>query len=246
MSVRPNRRRLWPLALILLAGSATAQTPAPPAPPGPPASVAIDPSKPQRPLSARSAVQPRYPRDQACLRIEGTVGLIVTVGADDSVSAVEIERSSGSAELDRAAAEGARRTRWQAEIVNGEAVASSLPLAVKFVSDDEPREYCRRVEITLFGDDGEDVIPVSAEPIEMRVELFVPAALEARLQLRRIGAPSQSESPIHEQRRKLERPDNERRSSFDASVPRPPSPGRYALDVLVDGEPRAHHEFEVR
>ncbi|SFK96637.1 energy transducer TonB [Lysobacter sp. cf310] len=242
MSLRSNRRAAWALALALPAAGAFAQTPLP----GPAAPVAIDPGKPQRPLTALSAVQPVYPRDQACLRIQGTTRLIVTVGADNGVAEVEIERSSGSAELDRAAAQAVRRARWQAEIVNGEPVAASLPLAIEFVSDDEPREYCRRVEITLFGDDGEDVIPVSAEPIEMRVELFVPAALEARWQLRRLGVPSQGESLLHEERRTLQRPDNERRSSFDATVPRPPGPGRYALDVLIDGEQRAHHEFEVR
>lgn len=237
MLLRSNRRASWALALALLAGGTSAQTPVP---------VAIDPGKPQRPLTALSAVQPVYPRDQACLRIEGTVSLIVTVGADNGVAKVEIERSSGSAELDRAVEQAVRRARWQAEIVNGEAVAASLPLAIEFVSDDEPREYCRRVEITLSEADGEDIVPVSPEPIEARVELFVPAPLEAQLQWRRLATPSQAEAVFHEERRKLERPQNERRSSFDATAPRPQRPGRYALDVLVAGELRAHREFELR
>lgn len=237
MSVRPLRSAAL-LAFALLAHGANAQEPTPPPPPPTPP-VAIDPGKPQRPVAALSSVMPTYPRDQVCLGVHGTVILIVTIGADDQVQDVEVERSTRSRELDRAAMEAVRKARWQAEIVNGEPVASRVRLPVEFVLDQQPREYCRRVDVTLF--DTEAVAPVSA-----RIELYVPAALEAKLQWRRLAVPPQSEALIHEERRALSRPERERRSAVEVATPKPLPPGRYALDVLIDGELRGHQEFEVR
>lgn len=237
MSVRPLRSAAL-LAFALLAHGANAQEPTPPPPPPTPP-VAIDPGKPQRPVAVLSSVMPTYPRDQVCLGVHGTVTLIVTIGADDQVQDVEVERSTRSRELDRAAMEAVRKARWQAEIVNGEPVASRVRLPVEFVLDQQPREYCRRVDVTLF--DTEAVAPVSA-----RIELYVPAALEAQLQWRRLAVPPQSEALIHEERRALPRPERERRSAVEVATPKPLPPGRYALDVLIDGELRGHQEFEVR
>lgn len=44
----------------------------------------------------------------------------------------------------------------------------------------------------------------------------------------------------------MERSERERRKALDVAMPRPLPPGRYALDVLIDGEPRGRQEFEVR
>ena len=254
MPVRPNRRTalLFVLALLACNAEARAQTqppppadeisvsPPPPRPAAPaPAPVAIDPSKPQRPIATLTSVQPIYPRDQVCLGIDGTVTLVVTVGADSQVLDVNVERSSRSRELDRAAIDAVRRTRWQAQIVNGEPIASRVRLPVTYVLDEQPRESCRRVEITLF--DTEAAAPVSA-----RLELYVPVALQAQLQWRRLAAPPQSEALVHEERLTVGRSERERRSALDVATPRPLPPGRYALDVLIDGEPRGHQEFEVR
>jgi TonB family protein len=184
MSVRPNRHTALLLVLALFAcnAEARAQTQSPPpvdeigvSPPPPPTPFAIDPGKPQRPIAALTSVQPIYPRDQVCLGIDGTVTLIVAVGSDNQVLDVTVERSSRSRELDRAAIDAVRRTRWQAQIVNGVPIASRVRLPVTYVLDEQPREYCRRVEITLF--DTEATAPVSA-----RLELYVPVALEAQLQ----------------------------------------------------------------
>lgn len=252
MSVRPNRHTALLLALALFACNAEARAQAqspppvdeigvspPPPPPRPPTPFAIDPSKPQRPIAALTSVQPIYPRDQVCLGIDGTVTLIVAVGADNQVLDVTVERSSRSRELDRAAIDAVRRTRWQAQIVNGVPIASRVRLPVTYVLDEQPREYCRRVEITLF--DTEAAAPVSA-----RLELYVPVALQAELQWRRLAAPPQSEALVHEERRTVERSERERRSALDVATPRPLPPGRYALEVLIDGQPRGRQEFEVR
>lgn len=255
MPVRPNRHTaslLLVLALLACNADAPAQTqppppadeisvsppPAPPRPPAP-APVAIDPSKPQRPIAALTSVQPIYPRDQVCLGIDGTVTLVVTVGADNQVLDVAVERSSRSRELDRAAIDAVRRTRWQAQVVNGVPIASRVRLPVTYVLDEQPREYCRRVEITLF--DTEAAAPVSA-----RLELYAPVALQAQLQWRRLAAPPQSEALVHEERRTVAPSERERRSALDVATPRPLPAGRYALDVLIDGEPRGRQEFEVR
>lgn len=264
------RRAALLLAFALLAGSATAQAPLPsapsqvvegpppappmpplaigplepPAPPAPAEPVVVDPRKPQRPIAALSSVRPTYPRDQVCLGISGTVSLVVTIGADDSVLQVNVERSTRSRALDRAAMDAVRRARWQAEIVNGKPVTSRVRLPVEFVLDGLPRDYCRRIDIALLDNDGSDVF--AGKPVHAQLELYVTGPTELLLQWRRLAVPPQSEAVVHEERRRLQRAVFEQRTTFNVAPPQSLSPGRYALEALIDGELRGQREFEVR
>lgn len=71
-------------------------------------------------LSYLEAAAPRYPFQAIKRKLEGEVLLIVTVGPDGRPEAIEIERSSGHAILDRAAIEQVqRRWRFRPLIVDG-------------------------------------------------------------------------------------------------------------------------------
>ena len=71
-------------------------------------------------LSYLEAAAPRYPLAAIKRRLEGEVLLIVTVGPDGRPEAVDVQRSSGHAILDRAAIDQVqRRWRFRPLIVNG-------------------------------------------------------------------------------------------------------------------------------
>lgn len=75
---------------------------------------------------------PEYPVQARRRGIEGTVHLRVSIDAGGDVLAVEVERSSGSRLLDRAAVRGVRRWRFRPGRVAGEAVASQATVGVSF------------------------------------------------------------------------------------------------------------------
>lgn len=71
-------------------------------------------------LSYLEAAAPRYPLAAIKRRLQGEVLLIVTVGPDGRPEAVDVQRSSGHAILDRAAIDQVqRRWRFRPLIVNG-------------------------------------------------------------------------------------------------------------------------------
>lgn len=82
-------------------------------------------------LPGQAAV--RYPRNAR--GASGEVVLRVHVEVDGFPHRVEIERSSGSRVLDRAAVDAARRWRFEAALRDGEPVASELLIPIDFRMD---------------------------------------------------------------------------------------------------------------
>jgi protein TonB len=79
-----------------------------------------------------SRTQVAYPREALRNRVQGTVMLRVLVGADGSVLGVEIEKSSGSSSLDRAAREAVARWRFHPATRNGVAHSAWASVPVTF------------------------------------------------------------------------------------------------------------------
>jgi protein TonB len=73
--------------------------------------------------------RPNYPLDAFQARVEGTVDVMVTIGADATVKEAHLYQSSGNDSLDRAAVEAVRRyvfrpARRDGEIVEAQAVVT--------------------------------------------------------------------------------------------------------------------------
>jgi len=73
-----------------------------------------------------------YPRTALANRIEGTVILRVLVGEDGSVQNIEIDKSSGSHELDRAAREGVMKWKFKPGMRGGVAYAGWARVPISF------------------------------------------------------------------------------------------------------------------
>jgi protein TonB len=105
---------------------------APPAPPSPVARTARNGElRPPRVRADLSPV-PSYPARARRLGLEGSVVLLVSVGADGAVAKVSIASSSGHEELDRAAAEAVALWRFEPARRDGLAVAYDVRLPVEF------------------------------------------------------------------------------------------------------------------
>ncbi|NLC60045.1 MAG: energy transducer TonB [Gammaproteobacteria bacterium] len=99
----------------------------PPRPDPPP-----EPRPADRPAEPLSRVQPEYPVEALRTRQEGTVLLRVEVDAQGRAAAVEVERSSRSRELDRAARDAVSQWTFQPAIQDGVPVASTVTVPVDF------------------------------------------------------------------------------------------------------------------
>ena len=75
---------------------------------------------------------PKYPPEEQRRGIQGTIVLIVSIDASGDVLDVEVERSSGNRNLDRAAITAAKRWRFNPEVKNGQKVASRVRVPVEF------------------------------------------------------------------------------------------------------------------
>jgi len=73
-----------------------------------------------------------YPRTALANRIEGTVILRVLVGEDGSVKDIEIDKSSGSRDLDRAAREGVMKWKFKPGMRGGVAYAGWARVPISF------------------------------------------------------------------------------------------------------------------
>lgn len=96
-----------------------------------------DPVEPAERPADRAAeplarVQPEYPRDALRLREEGTVLLRVEVDAQGNAASVEIEGSSRSRTLDRAAREAVSQWTFRPAIEGGRPVPSTVTVPVDF------------------------------------------------------------------------------------------------------------------
>lgn len=79
---------------------------------------------------------PEYPASAVRNREEGTVMLVVDVGADGRPTDVRVEERSRSSDLDRAAVEAVRGWRFEPAMRKGKAEASSVRVPVDFRLDD--------------------------------------------------------------------------------------------------------------
>lgn len=108
------------------AAAPAAEEPAPAAPA--PADRAAEPA---------ARVQPTYPAAALRSREEGTVLLRVEVDAQGNPTSVEVENSSRSRELDRAARDAVRQWSFSPAIENGQPVASTVTVPVDFRVEEE-------------------------------------------------------------------------------------------------------------
>lgn len=102
----------------------------PPSPPAPPAQVADIGSSVD--ASSRAMNPPKYPPEEQRRGIQGTTVLIVSIDPNGGVLDVEVEKSSGNRNLDRAAVAAARRWKFNAEVRDGRKVASRVRVPVDF------------------------------------------------------------------------------------------------------------------
>lgn len=104
----------------------------------PPAAPASAPAAAPAHRDARPVSQPapEYPASAVRNREEGTVMLVVDVGADGRPTDVRVEQRSRSGDLDRAAIEAVRGWSFEPAIRNGKAEASSVRVPVDFRLDD--------------------------------------------------------------------------------------------------------------
>ncbi len=84
------------------------------------------------PPGYRRNLPPPYPREAFLKRIQGIVWILAAVNPRGEVTEVEVERSSGAAILDRAAAEAVHRWSFSPARRAGIAVAARVRIPIRF------------------------------------------------------------------------------------------------------------------
>lgn len=163
---KPDGSSVYALGLTVQSGAEIAPPPPPPAPPAPPASAAPPappaPPAPEAPAAAapaptsralpmvvseppqgenteatyRTLRPPKYPSEAIQQRQEGEALLRVQVLPDGSAGDLQIERSSGSEFLDKAALEAVANWTFHAAKREGRAVESLIVVPVRFSLDE--------------------------------------------------------------------------------------------------------------
>jgi len=111
--------------------SVPAPPPAPPAPPAPLANYGASED-----TSYRRYKPPRYPPQAVRQRQEGEVVLRVLVGVDGDPIQIEIEKSSRSRLLDRAAQDAVRMWKFNPGMRDGKAIQSWVLVPISFKLSD--------------------------------------------------------------------------------------------------------------
>ena len=118
-----------PLLFLLAACDGGAPTPAAPAGrSGPPAAVETPP--------------PAYPEALACAGVGGTVQLRVNIGTDGQVGQVEVQQSSGNADLDQVAAKAVRDWKFRPAMNAGQPVAKWIAVPMTFHVPQPRPQHC--------------------------------------------------------------------------------------------------------
>ena len=86
--------------------------------------------KPRRVVQCLSCPKPRYPKRALRRGIEGEPRILITINSEGRVQGVQLERSSGNPEIDRAALNAGRRSRFQA-IAGGARVPVSYSVVIR-------------------------------------------------------------------------------------------------------------------
>ena len=79
--------------------------------------------------------KPSYPPDAALRGEQGTVVLLIHVSPDGLVSGVDVLRSSGFSELDRAAEDAVETWHFLPSVKDGRAVPDDIPMRIVFAMD---------------------------------------------------------------------------------------------------------------
>lgn len=113
-------------------------TPPPPASETPAATPAPAPAAPATSVAEPlSRVEPSYPATALRAQEEGTVVLRVEVDAEGNPTSVEVEQSSRSRDLDRAARDAVRSWTFSPAMEDGQPVASTVTVPVDFRIDEQ-------------------------------------------------------------------------------------------------------------
>ena len=104
----------------------------PPPPPPPPTDAAKGCVPPAPPPPSAPLTPPRYKVEWALAGKIGTTVLILSLNAEGTVEDVEVEKSSGFAELDDSAVEAARTWQFRAAVANGVPVGGKVRVPVNF------------------------------------------------------------------------------------------------------------------
>ena len=96
----------------------------------PNAVIKMNKEKPQRVVKCLSCPKPKYPKRALQQGVEGEPKVLITINDKGRVQAVELKRSSGNAEIDRAALEASRRSLFQA-IPGGAKVPISYSIVLR-------------------------------------------------------------------------------------------------------------------
>ncbi len=100
--------------------------------------------KPRRFVQCLSCPKPRYPKRALRKGIEGEPRILITINSEGRVQKVQLERSSGNPEIDRAALNAGRRSRFQA-IAGGARVPVSYSVVIR--GSEKHQKAVRRKEI---------------------------------------------------------------------------------------------------
>jgi periplasmic protein TonB len=118
-----------PLLLLLAACDGGAPAPATPVGrSGPPAAVDTPP--------------PTYPEALACAGVGGTVQLRVNVGTDGRIGQVEVQQSSGNADLDAVAAKAVRAWKFRPAMQAGTPIAKWIAVPMTFHVPQPRPQHC--------------------------------------------------------------------------------------------------------
>ena len=92
--------------------------------------IKMNKEKPQRVVKCLSCPKPKYPKRALQQGVEGEPKVLITINDNGRVQSVELKRSSGNAEIDRAALEASRRSLFQA-IPGGAKVPISYSIVLR-------------------------------------------------------------------------------------------------------------------
>jgi protein TonB len=110
-------------------------TPAPPPVPPTVAAPMVADVEASRNISSTGISPPKYPPQEQRDGIGGQVKLLVTINAEGDVVDVVIEKSSRNRNLDRAAMDAVRKTKFRPGIKNGQKTGGSGYVLINFVPE---------------------------------------------------------------------------------------------------------------
>lgn len=93
-------------------------------------------------VAAIDTPPPEYPLALACDGVGGRVDVMVSVGTDGRLTVVDIQRSSGHAELDQAARKAIPTWKFQPATANGKPIVKKMLVPVTFTPPPIPPDRC--------------------------------------------------------------------------------------------------------